>query len=135
MHQSLPYIINIYIVPCASLVPDITEKFRAGLPVVIFPFPTPIEHFTNASCEAEQEYDNGGYSEKSVLQFSTTEDISQYPPLAFVVTDANGQSYIIGTKEAPYPIIEINRTIDKELNVNTVKVTFTRRKSLVPCVI
>ena len=134
MKQSLPNIINIYIVPCASLVPNITEKFRAGLPVAIFPLPTPIEHFTNASCEAEQEFDNNGYSEKTVLQFSTTGDISHYPPLAFVVTDANGQSYIIGTQEAPYPIIEITRTIDKELNVNTVKVTFTRRKSLVPCV-
>ena len=29
----------------------------------------------------------------------------------------------------------LTKTIDKETNVNTVKVTFTRRKSLVPCVI
>ena len=135
MKQSLPNIIDIYIVPCASLIPNITEKYRAGLPVAIFPLPTAIEHHGSASCEAEQEYDNGGYSEKTVLQFTTTEDISHYPPLAFVVTDANGQSYIIGTQEAPYPIIEITKTIDKEVNVNTVKVTFTRRKSLVPCVI
>lgn len=135
MKQSLPNIIDIYIVPCASLIPNITEKYRAGLPVAIFPLPTAIEHHGSASCEAEQEYDNGGYSEKTVLQFTTTEDISHYPPLAFVVTDANGQSYIIGTQEAPYPIIEITKTIDKEVNVNNIKVTFTRRKSLVPCVI
>lgn len=135
MKQSLPNIIDIYIVPCASLIPNITEKYRAGLPVAIFPLPTSIEHYGNASCEAEQEYDNGGYSEKTVLQFTTTEDISHYPPLAFVVTDANGQSYIIGTQEAPYPIVEITKTIDKEVNVNNIKVTFTRRKSLVPCVI
>ena len=135
MKQSLPNIIDIYIVPCASLIPNITEKYRAGLPVAIFPLPSAIEHHGTASCEAEQEYDNGGYSEKTVLQFTTTEDISHYPPLAFVVTDANGQSYIIGTQEAPYPIIEITRTIDKEVNVNNVKVTFTRRKSLVPCLI
>ena len=134
MKQSLPNIIDIYIVPCASLIPNITEKYRAGLPVAIFPLPTAIEHHGSASCEAEKEYDNGGYSEKTVLQFTTTEDISHYPPLAFVVTDANGQSYIIGTLEAPYPIIEITRTIDKEVNVNNVKVTFTRKKSLVPCV-
>jgi hypothetical protein len=135
MKQSLPNIIDIYIVPCASLIPNITEKYRAGLPVAIFPLPTAIEHHGTASCEAEQEYDNGGYSEKTVLQFTTTEDISHYPPLAFVVTDANGQSYVIGTQEAPYPIVEITQTIDKEVNVNNIKVTFTRRKSLVPCVI
>ena len=135
MKQSLPNIIDIYKVPCASLVPNITEKYRAGLPVAIFPLPSPIEQYGNASCDAEQEYVGGGYSEKTVLQFTTTENISQFPPLAFVVTDAGGQSYIIGTKEAPYPIMEITHTIDKEVHVNTVKVTFTRPKSLVPCLI
>jgi len=135
MKQSLPNIIDIYKVPCASLVPNITEKYRAGLPVAIFPLPSAIEQYGNASCEAEQEYVGGGYSEKTVLQFTTTENISQFPPLAFVVTDAGGQSYIIGTKEAPYPIMEITHTIDKEVHVNTVKVTFTRPKSLVPCLI
>ena len=135
MKQSLPNITAIFYVPCASLIPNITEKYRAGLPVAIFPLPSAIEHYGNASCEAEQEYDNGGYSEKTVLQFTTTDDLSHYPALAFVVTDADGQSYVIGTKEAPYPIMEITQTIDKEVNVNTVKVTFTRRKSLVPCVI
>jgi hypothetical protein len=135
MKQSLPNITAIFYVPCASLVPNITEKYRAGLPVAIFPLPSAIEHYGNASCEAEQEYVGGGYSEKTVLQFNTTDDLSHYPPLAFVVTDADGQSYIIGTKEAPYPILEITQTIDKEVHVNTVKVTFTRRKSLVPCLI
>ena len=135
MKQSLPNITAIFYVPCASLIPNITEKYRAGLPVAIFPLPSAIEHYGNASCEAEQEYDNGGYSEKTVLQFTTTDDLSHYPALAFVVTDADGQSYVIGTKEAPYPIMEITQTIDKEVHVNTVKVTFTRRKSLVPCVI
>ena len=135
MKQSLPNITAIYYVPCASLVPNITEKYRAGLPVGIFPLPSAIEHYGNASCEAEQEYDNGGYSEKTVLQFNTTEELTQNPPLAFVITDAQGQSYIIGTREAPFPIVEISKTIDKEVHVNTVKVTFTRPKSLVPCFI
>ena len=135
MKQSLPNITAIFYVPCASLIPNITEKNRAGLPVAIFPLPFSIEQYGNASCEAEQEYVGGGYSEKTVLQFTTTDDLSHYPALAFVVTDAGGQSYIIGTKEAPYPIMEITQTIDKEVHVNTVKVTFTRRKSLVPCLI
>ena len=133
MNQSLPDIVAIYRVPCADLIPNITEKYQAHLLVGIFPIPTPIELCGKSSCEAEQEYDNGGYSEKTVLQFTTTEDISQYPPLAFVVTDAEGQSYIIGAREAPFPIVEITKTIDKEQRVNTVKVTFTRPKSLVPC--
>ena len=91
MKQSLPNITAIYYVPCASLIPNITEKHRAGLPVAIFPLPSPIEQHGNASCEAEQEYDNGGYSEKTVLQFTTTNELSHYPALAFVTTDASVQ--------------------------------------------
>ena len=135
MKQSLPDIVAVYQVNCADLIPNITEKYRAQLPVGIFPLPSPIELCGKSSCEAEQEYVDGGYSEKTVLQFTTTEDISHYPHLAFVVTDANGQSYIIGTKEAPFPMVEITKSIDKDVHVNTVKVTFTRPKSLVPCFI
>ena len=135
MNQSLPDIVAVYRVPCSALVPNITEKYRAHMPVGIFPMPTAVELCGKGSCEAEQEYVDGGYSEKTVLQFTTTEDISHYPHLAFVITDANGQSYIIGTKEAPFPIVEISKTIDKDVHVNTVKVTFTRPKSLVPCFI
>lgn len=133
MKQSLPDIVAIYQIPCDSLVPNITEKYRAHLPIEISASLTSIEHYGNASCEAEQEYEGGGYSEKTTLQFSTAEEIRQFPPLAFVITDAGGQSYIIGTKEKPYPMIEMAQTIDKDKNVNIVKVTFTRAKSLVPC--
>ena len=109
--------------------------FRAHMQIPIFPLPPAIMLCGNSSCEAEQEYDNGGYIEKTVLQFTTTEDISQYPPLAFVIIDAPGQSFLIGTHEAPYPIVEITKSIDKDKHVNTVKVTFTKKKSLVPCMI
>ena len=98
MKQSLPDIVAVCRVDCSALIPNITERFRAHLPVNTSQPLSAIELCGKGSCEAEQEYDNGGYSEKTVLQFSTTEDISQYPPLAFIVTDANGQSYIIGTQ-------------------------------------
>ncbi len=133
MKQSLPDIVAIYKISCDSLVTNITEKCCAHLPIEISVPLTAIEHFGNASCEAEQQYEGGGYCEKTVLQFITTEDVDQYPPLAFVITDAQGQSYVIGTKEKPYPMVEVTKTIDKDTNVNSVKVTFTKRKSLVPC--
>lgn len=135
MHQSLPNIVRISTVPCNELSPNITEKFMAGLPIAVFPLPTAIEHYGDAKCEAEQEYVNGGYSEKTVLQFNSADDICQYPPLAFVVEDAQRNTFLIGTREAPHPMVEITQTIDKETNIKAYKVTFTRRKSLVPCVI
>lgn len=135
MHQSLPNIVSISIVPCASLSVNILEKYIAGLPIAVFPLPTAIEHYGNATCEAEQEYTNGSYSEKTVLQFTSAEDIKQFPPKAFVIQDAQGKSFLIGTKEAPFPMVEITNTIDTETNIKAYKVTFTRRKSLIPCVI
>ena len=133
MKQSLPNIISISTVPCSELSPNITEKYLADMPIGVFPLPTAIEHYGNAKCEAEQEYLNGGYSEKTVLQFTSTQDIRQFPAPAFVIKDAQCNTYLIGTREAPYPIVEITDTIDKEANIKAYKVTFTRRKSLVPC--
>ena len=133
MTQSLPNIISIYTVPCSGLSPNITEKFLAGIPIGVFPLPTAIEHYGNAKCEAEQEYVNGSYSEKTVLLFTSKQDISQYPAPAFVIKDAQGDTFLIGTREAPFPMVEITETIDKEENIKAYKVTFTRRKSLVPC--
>ena len=133
MHQSLPNIVGISTVPCSELPPNITEKFMAGIPIGVFPIPTAIEHYGTAKCEAEQEYVNGGYSEKTVLQFSSTAEIKQFPHLAFVIKDAQGATFLIGTREAPHPMVEITATIDKETNIKAYKVSFTRRKSLIPC--
>ena len=135
MKQSLPGIVSVSRVLCSSLAPNITEQFLSHIPVSLPAQTVRLELCGNASCEAEQEYVNGGYTEKTVLQFHTTEDIDGFPPLAFVVTDAQGQSYVIGTREKPYPMVEVTKVIDKDTDLNSVKVTFTRRKSLVPCVI
>lgn len=131
--QSLPGIKAISFVPCNLLSPDIVEKYRAGIPVGVFSVSTPIEHYGDASCEAESEYNNGSYLEKTVLQFTTTDEILQRKALAFVVTDVHDKSYLIGCKEAPFPMVDITTKIDDDTNIHEVKVTFTRQKSLIPC--
>ena len=133
MRQSLPGIKAISFLPCHLLTPHIVEKHRAGIPIGVFPIPTPIEHYGNASCEAESEYIGGGYFEKTSLEFTTTDEIQQMPELAFVVTDVHDKSYLIGVKEAPFPIVNITTKVDDETNISEVKVTFQRQKSLIPC--
>ena len=131
--QSLPGIKAISFVPCHLLSPNIVEKYRAGVPIGVFSLTTPIEHYGNASCEAESEYIGGGYFEKTSLEFTTTDEIQQMPELAFVVTDVHDKSYLIGVKEAPFPIVNITTKVDDEPNISEVQVTFTRQKSLIPC--
>ena len=95
--------------------------------------PTEVEQYGTGSCEAENELDDGTYYEKTILQFSTAEEITNTTPLAFVIMDAQENYYLIGAREAPYPIIEIAKSVSTESNMNNVKVTFQRRKSLIPC--
>jgi hypothetical protein len=66
-------------------------------------------------------------------QFSTAEELLNTTPLAFVIMDAQSNYYLIGAKEPPYPIVEISKGISEEENVNNIKVTFSRRKSLLLC--
>ena len=133
MQHSLPGIRAISYLPCSLLAPHIIEKYRAGLPIAVFSPSTPIEHYGDASCIAESEYTNGGYYEKTTLSCTTTDTIPQSVPIAFVVTDVADHSFLIGCREAPIPIVEITKQIDKESNIFEVKVTFQREKSLIEC--
>ena len=74
----------------------------------------------------------GTYYESTTLQFTTTDEIRQSQQLAFVVTDVNNHTYVIGCKEAPYPVVDITTKVDDETNISEVKVTFQRQKSLIP---
>ena len=131
--QSLPGIKAITFLPCHLLPPNIVEKFLAGVLIGVFSTSTPIEHYGNASCEAESEYTGGTYYESTTLQFTTTDEIRQSQELAFAVTDVHDKSYLIGCKEAPYPVVDITTKVDDETNISEVKVTFQRQKSLIPC--
>ena len=55
--------------------------------------------------------------------------------LAFVVTDVNNHTYVIGCKEAPYPVVDITTKVDDDNNISHVKVSFSRKKSLIPCAV
>ena len=133
MKQSLPGITSIATLPCLSVPLFAMEKAIAGIPVGIMVKPAPVTHYGKASCDTESEYDNGSYLEKVTLQFETTDRIDTSSPLAFVIHDANSRSFLIGCREAQFPVIEINKSNDNERNISKVKVSFTRRKALIPC--
>lgn len=134
MKQSLPGIKSIGYLPCHLLPPNILQKHLAGVAVGIYSIPTPVEHYGNAECTAEQEYDHGSYLERSTLTFTTTDRIPNHLPLAFVMTDVNGQSYVIGFHEAPLPVVEISQKTGETDCIFEVKVNFSARKSLISCV-
>ena len=68
-----------------------------------------------------------------IFYFDTAEEITNTIPMALITKDARENYFIIGAKEKPYPIVEITKTVTAESIVNNVKLTFTRRKSLISC--
>ena len=131
MKQSLPGIVSISYLPCANLTTNIMERYLCGLPVSISATKTAIALVGDAECTLDAEFECNSYIEECQLEFSTTDDIGNSVSIAFVITDANGASYLIGVKEKPYPEVQIGKTIDTESNVKKIKVTFKAKKSLI----
>ena len=136
-HQSLPGIKFIGYVPAENLQREIMYKHLAGLPVGIFTEVTPIAFVGVPTCEAVSTYNNNGRVEQATLRFRTLDDVPTNRHIAFVVTDCNNQSYVIGQHEKPRPIIKTTSTTGTPSGdpaVCSVEVTLYAQKSLIPCI-
>ena len=109
-YQSLPGIAQIGYCLCDNLQPNIVLKHSSGLPVGVFTDIVPIRFFGSPSCETTEEYDNNGRKVVTSLTFVTNDNIPTYKHLAFVITDASGTSFIIGSRERPYPVVKSSAT-------------------------
>lgn len=67
---------------------------------------TEVPFVGEAICVTTSECDNHGKVESVTLTFSSTEYVPSSMPLAFIVTDVNGNSFLIGSREKPYPTIK-----------------------------
>ena len=107
--MNLPGIKKIYPIEAASLPEQIEDKSVAGLEIVINSGLQEIQFFGDATCSVKQDYDNNEQVEEVELKFSTVDKMNTDAPLGFVVVDVNGDPFLIGTKEAPYPVIKLER--------------------------
>ena len=136
--QSLPGIKFIGYVPSENLQREMMNKHLANLPVGIFTDITPIAFCGVPTCEAVSTYNNNGRIEQTTLRFKTLDDLPTYSHVAYVVTDCNNQSYIIGQREKPRPIVKVTRdtgTPNGDPSVASVEITLYAQKSLIPCTI
>ena len=138
MKVALPSITKIAYLPCSELSPDIQLRYKVKMPVAVYAGTTPVKFFDTPTCEAVMEYENKGRVEHTTLKFSTLDELPTAYPVAFVVTTANGRSYLIGAMERPFPVVKIESTTGTpagESAVNKVTVTFSASKSLIPCIV
>lgn len=135
MYQSLPGIVSIHTVECSRLQPQLMLRAMSKLPNAVFAPLTHRNHIGEPICNTISEYLNGSRSEKTTLEFISDADFDTSQPLAFVVKCVNGDSFLIGRKEHPYPTVTITHTTGtatSESSSYRIEVNFLAPKTLIP---
>ena len=133
---SLPGIQYVWYISRDHLPDDVVYRSVVGMSITLLEQPISINLKGEAVCEVEQSIDNNSYIEKVKLTFLTLDDvpINQYP--AFLFQTIDGDIYLLGAKERPYPTVKITRSTgqpDGDASVRKYEVTFTAKKALARC--
>ncbi len=134
--HSLPGIIDLRYTNCATLQQDIVYRALVGINIELDSHPTSITFLGDAVCEVEENFDNNIQVERTKLTFQTLEELPTHLHLAFLVKTADGEWFVIGSKERPYPTVKVTRSTgqpDGDPSARKYEVSFTARKSLALC--
>lgn len=135
MKKSLPGIVRIAYIGCVNVPQHIEMKALVGIPSGVYDMITEVCLAGRATCVCESEYDNHAQVEKATLTFFSTEEIPIRQTLAYLVLDTNGQWWLLGHREPPYPTVRRSQhtgTPGEERAVYTYEVSLIGRKALIP---
>lgn len=131
MNNSLPGISSIEVVECDKLQPSLMLRAMSNLPNTIFAETRKLTNIYDAVCSTETIFINGSKKQKTSLTFVTIEQIEVDTPLAFVVKCVNGDMWLIGKREAPYPAVKtVHNTGNPKSDTHTYKVDVTLSDNL-----
>ena len=133
---SLPGITKAWYIQPNYLPDDVVYRSVAGIPVTLQEQPISISLKGEPICEVEQSFDNNSYIEKSKLTLYTLDEVPTDQHPAFVIETVDGDKYVIGAKERPYPTVKITRSTgqpDGDPSVRKYEVSFTAKKALALC--
>ena len=136
--QILPGIKTIGWVDCRRLPANVALSAICGMQVVVLTDIHPIVFFDEPTCECKTKKDCAGYEDTATLKFLTDKELPRNPCLGFVVTDVNGNSYLIGSREHPLPIVEPTRQTgipSGDAAGYVYEIKHVSIKGMVPCVI
>ena len=133
---SIPGIRRLSYISTSYLSHDVTYRADSGVQVLMTVLPTDISLKGEAVCEVERKFDNNSQQETAKLTFYTLDELPPHRHLAFVITDMQGNSFVVGAREAPFPIVRVTFTTGKpdgDASVRKYEVSFTARKGLALC--
>lgn len=137
-HHSLPGIKKIQIVRCNDLPSSAMLNSICGCIVAVAAPASSIDFIGRPLLTWDGSKVNGLRQEKSTLEFVSARPLPEGENLAFIVTGAGGQQYLIGTREGNFPIINYSDTTGElggSAAVRTYKITHIAQKSVLPCVL
>lgn len=136
--QILPGIKNIGWLDCRALPKRVDLSAICGMPVAILTDIHPIPFFDEPTCECITKKDGSGYEDTTTLKFLTDRKLPHGAVLGFVVTDVNDKSFLIGSLEAPRPIVECELRTGVppgDAAGYSYDIKHVSIKSMVPCII
>lgn len=136
--RTLPGIRKIEIVRCADLQAGLMLHSICGCVVAVTAPSENVEYSGRPTLQWEGSKVNGVRQEKSTLEFSTIHPLPEGENLAFVVTSADEQQYLIGTREGRYPKIEYSESTGEPGRTSAArsyKISHIAQKSVLPCVL
>jgi hypothetical protein len=105
--QILPGISAIYHLDCRNLIENIALRGICEMPVPVLTALNEVEIFDEAECSCKTQRDGASHQDTVSLKFLSNVLLPIHQALGFVVIDVNGKSYLIGAKEPPYPVVEV----------------------------
>lgn len=109
-----------------------------GMPLPILTDIHPIMFFNDPECTCQTTKEGPGYTDTASLNFLTDERLPMERDIAFVVTDVNDKSYLIGSREHPQPIVNGTRNTGVPSDSPagySYEITHTAIKTLIPCLV
>ena len=108
---NLPGIKKIYLVPCSDLPLHLLEHAVSGLPCGVMCAMEEVAFVGNPKLEVKSAVLHRRAYEKAELTFSTYERLEYSSPQAIVVEDVEGNTWLMGYHELPYPVFEFTDSL------------------------
>lgn len=122
---TIPGINQIKLIRCSEITPDIDKRYEAGAPCSVYTRSAEVQFFGHPECEVKEIHRRSGVKYAVTLKFKSNDLLARAWPVAFMVTDNNGKSTLIGLRESPYPIISVTDTAGEEKGSKTLEYTIT----------
>ncbi len=130
---SYPGITKVAYTDISNLPDDVVYRAVAGIPITVSGETVKVCLADVPIAEVERDEDHNSYMEKAKLTFNTLEELPKEKHLAFIFRTIQGELFIIGSKERPYPTVKVTSTtgrLDGDAYVRKYEVSYMAKKAL-----